>query len=284
MSRFNVPKFLLRKKFMMESVVFVFAFSVMYLLIYRPFSATLWFGFRSWNSALLTSGYFLVAIAVMVVSKIAIAAIQKRRETDAWTYLAVTAAEFISLSAFYILFTFFAADIPVTGAVVLKTTVCVFLILLIPYSLFVLYTGYRSQRDEILMLRNLLAKSQISPTGRMVDLYDTFGNMKLSIDQDSIYYIESQDNYVRIYYELEGRLASYMLRCRTQQMERMLEGTDILRCHRSYFVNLSKVTVLNHGRGRAAVTLSHPGVRQIPVSKTYYRTILSANIGPAVLP
>jgi len=279
MPKLTIPKFLLQKKFMMESVFFVFAFSVLYLFIYKPFSATLWFGFDSWRIALLTVGYFVVAISVMIASKFVVLAIQKRFEMRVWAYLLVTLVEFLMLSAFYLLFTSFRVTmVSFDVLVLLKTSLCVLLILSIPYSIFILYTGYRSQRDEVKMLRNLLSKVQSSPTVRMISLYDTFGTMKISIDQDSIYYIESQDNYVKIYYELEGRLTSYMLRCRTQQMEEMLSGTSIHRCHRSYFVNFDKVTVLNHGKGKATVTLSHPDVKQIPVSKTYYRTVLSANI------
>ncbi len=279
MSKLTIPKFLLRKRFMFESVVFVLAFAIGFIIIYKPFSATVWFGFSSLGISLLTTAFFAVAIVTMLLSKLVIRLVGKRHEMSIWAYLLLTIVEFALLSAEYLGFTALRmVNINFTPLLFLKVFVCIFLILAIPYSIFVLYTGYRSQRDEIRMLRNLLAKSGESPKQRMVDLYDTSGAMKISIDQDSIYYIESQDNYVKIWYELEGRLTSYMLRCRTQQMEKMLEGTDIHRCHRSYFVNFNKVTVLNHGSGKASVTLSHPDVRQIPVSKTYYRTVLSANI------
>ena len=93
----------------------------------------------------------------------------------------------------------------------------------------------------------------------------------MSIDVESLYYVESQDNYVRIYYELEGKLVSYMLRCKTQTIEEMLAGTSLIRCHRSHIVNTNKVKLYKKEHDRAKIFLSHPSAKPIPVSKSYFR-------------
>jgi len=277
----TLPKFLLKKKFMMESVVFVFVFSVIYMFLYKPFSATVWFGFSSWRLALLTISYYAVAISVMIGSKFVLVAIQKRRDITAPAYALLVLVEFAILTFFYILFTvvFKITEVHLTFWLVCKTMGCTALILAIPYTFIVMHTANRGLRDENQMLRAQLATAKTTKRGgRLIDLYDTFGTMKLSIEEDSIYYIESQDNYVKIFYELDGELVNYMLRCRTQKMEEMLEGTAIHRCHRSYFVNFSKIQYLDRGSKRAFITLSHPDVKPVPVSKTYYRTVISANL------
>jgi len=277
----TLPKYLLQKKFMMESVIFIFAFSVVYMFLYKPFSATVWFGFATWRQALLTILFYIVAITIMVVSKFVLVVIQKRVDITAPTYIGLVLVEFVLVSLLYILITsaFTFTDVKLTAGLVLKTMSCVALILAIPYSFFVLYTAYRSAKDENRMLRTLLeTSSSTGRQGKILDLHDTFGNKKITIPEDSIYYIESQDNYVKIYYELEGKLVSYMLRLRTQQMEEALQGTNIHRCHRSYFVNFSKVSGLNHNSRSTSLSLSHPDLKQIPVSKTYYRTVISANL------
>ena len=55
----EVPKFLLKLDFMMKSVAFIAAFSILFMLIYTPFSVTAWFDNNdvpedfttgSWNS------------------------------------------------------------------------------------------------------------------------------------------------------------------------------------------------------------------------------------------
>ncbi len=276
----TLPKFLLQKKFMMESVLFVFASSVVYMLLYKPFSATVWLGFSTGRLALLTLLYYAIAIIVMVSSKFILILLQKRTYIGAAAYIVNIIIEYSFLSFLYVLFSavFKITEVEVTARLVLKTLLCVSLILVIPYTFFVLLTAYRSLRDENRMLQALLAKNQEVPKDDLISLQDYSGAVKLSVDPDTIYYIESQDNYVKIYYENEGKLTSYMLRCRTQQMEEMLEGTEIHRCHRSYFVNFSKITQLNRSSNRATVTLSHPDAREIPVSKTYYRTVLGTNV------
>ena len=111
------------------------------------------------------------------------------------------------------------------------------------------------------------------PRSELLHLYDNNGILRMSIDNDTLYYVESQDNYVRIYYELEGRLVSYMLRCKTQRLEEMLAGTSMVRCHRSHLVNLQKIKLYTKEHDHATILLTHPSAKPIPVSKSYFRAI-----------
>ena len=78
---------------------------------------------------------------------------------------------------------------------------------------------------------------------------------------------------MRIYYELEGRLVSYMLRCKTQRIEEMLAGTALMRCHRSYIVNLQKIKCYKRFSDHATIYLSHASAKAIPVSKSYFKAV-----------
>ena len=97
----------------------------------------------------------------------------------------------------------------------------------------------------------------------------------MSLSEDSIFYIESQDNYVQIFYDLEGKLSSYLLRCSTQKIEEDLEGTSIVRCRRSFLVNTSKIARYGKERGHFTITLNQPSGKTITVTPAYYRTILT---------
>ena len=49
----EVPKFLLRKKYLFESVLFIVLFSILFLTLYRPFSAAaLAVSMRSWRRSI----------------------------------------------------------------------------------------------------------------------------------------------------------------------------------------------------------------------------------------
>ena len=110
---------------------------------------------------------------------------------------------------------------------------------------------------------------------RLIQFRDSQGKHKMSLSEDSIFYIESQDNYVQIFYDLEGKLSSYLLRCSTQKIEEDLEGTQIVRCRRSFLVNTAKVIRYGKERGHLTITLDHPSGKTITVTPAYYRTILT---------
>mgnify|MGYP003552725704 CR=1 FL=1 len=111
---------------------------------------------------------------------------------------------------------------------------------------------------------------------RMINLYDNNNTLRLTISLESLYYLESEDNYIKVHYKHNDKITSYMLRCRTSSVEKSLEGTTMVRCHRSYIVNISKIQFLSEEHRIHYVTLDDENIKHIPVSKTYYETLLEA--------
>ena len=109
----------------------------------------------------------------------------------------------------------------------------------------------------------------------LINLYDYNGTLKLTINSDSLYYMESQDNYIKIHYENNGKLCSYMLRSRTKTIEENLADTSIVRCQRSYLVNVMKINHIKKGGKVRYIVLSHDDIRPIPVSKNYFKNLIA---------
>ena len=53
-----------------------------------------------------------------------------------------------------------------------------------------------------------------------------------------------------------------------------LAGSNIVRCHRSYMVNLDLVKVMRREKENLFLELCVPGVKEIPISKTYGENVL----------
>ena len=70
--------------------------------------------------------------------------------------------------------------------------------------------------------------------GRVLLLFGMKGELCLSIKHSNLLYIESADNYVQIWYLNKGVVTKFMLRNTLKAMEETFEGTNVLRCHRSY--------------------------------------------------
>lgn len=109
---------------------------------------------------------------------------------------------------------------------------------------------------------------------RIINLYDHNGILRFSIKESDLYYIISQDNYVRIHYLNNGEMSSYMLRCPLKVIEKSLKDSSLIRCHRSYIVNLSRIKVLRSERDGFFIDLDYDGSAEIPISKSYSDTFM----------
>jgi len=119
-------------------------------------------------------------------------------------------------------------------------------------------------------------KNKIIPA-KKIDLIifkDDKGSLCLSIQPDALFYIESDTNYITIYYTNQGKMEKYLLR---SSLKAVLEenSNDILaRCHRSYIVNFEKVKLYRKDKDGGVIELSNDSLPPIPVSKSYLENLL----------
>ena len=275
----EIPKFLLDKRYLLGSVVFVLTFSFLFMAVYSPFSMTAWFSITDMEHLSMTVSFYMVALSIMIVSKLVMSQMQSRVNFTAYKYILWVIAEIIIISIAYTHFTFvFVPSIEETPInLLLKAFGCILLIIAIPYTILTLYAAYKSKTEELEMLQYEMQlnsePSVMYPS--LVNLYDYNGNLKLTINSESLYYMESQDNYIKIFYENNGKLLSYMLRSRTKTIEENLADTSMVRCHRSYMVNVMKINHIRKGGKARYIVLSHDDIKPIPVSKSYFKNLIS---------
>ena len=109
-----------------------------------------------------------------------------------------------------------------------------------------------------------------------ITLFDNSGTLKLSLNPENLYYIESDDNYIKVWYtDSKGELKQYMLRCRLKTVEESFKGSALVRCHRKYVVNIKKVSMLRKESEGYVLDLDNESIPPISVTKTYTDTVLS---------
>lgn len=303
MSYSEIPKFLVSRRYISLVISFIVLFSVIFLLLYRPFSLAVWFSTNDTLRFGFTLLFYVGAIVILIFSRWLMNALQDRLTVTSSTYIWWIMGENLLISLLYTLITvkLFPVEGVATPAIVVRALVCVTLILAIPNGIIALYAAYHSKCEELeatqyqlqqistdyKILKNLkdseirsaaealhIAKQTNMP--RMVSLYDNNNTLRLTINIDSLYYLESEDNYVKVHYKHNDKITSYMLRCRTSTIEKSLEGTTMVRCHRSYIVNISKIRFLGEEHRMHYLSLDDESIRHIPVSKTYYASLLDA--------
>ena len=243
-SEYTVPKQVLQKRFLLRSVLFVSLFSMLFMSLYQPSFAysTTWFGFHSWKQAGVTAFFYAVAISTLIVSKLLLFGYSRSHSVSGKRMIVWHLIEFLAIATEYYIFTVsFKLGTVEIPQLLFRIPLCVALILAIPYSIIWFYAQYKAKKEELEIFKITHKREIIESDHRLIQFRDSQGKHKMSLSEDSIFYIESQDNYVQIFYDLEGKLSSYLLRCSTQRIEEDLVGTSIVRCRRSFLVNTSKI-------------------------------------------
>ena len=111
---------------------------------------------------------------------------------------------------------------------------------------------------------------------KRITLHDNSGTLKLSISPENLYYIESDDNYIKVWYtDNKGSLKQYMLRCRLKTVEDNFKDSGLIRCNRKYIVNINKVSLLHKENEGYVLDLCNEEIPSLPVTKTYVDSILA---------
>lgn len=302
----EIPKFLISTRYISVVIAFIVLFSGLFLFIYQPFSLAVWFSTADSLSFSLSLLFYILSIIILVVSRMTMYHLQDRVDLTTMTYIWWIMFENLAISLLYTLITikFFPVEGISTPTIATRALMCVTLILVIPNALVLFYaaykakceelqaTQYRLQRlsEEYRLLENntqhelraaAMVQSKRQPqqpqetTPRMINLYDNNGMLRLTLNIDSLYYLESEDNYIKVYYKHNDKIVSYMLRCRTRSVEESLAGTCMVRCHRSFIVNINKISVMEDDRRMHYLSLDDDSIRRIPVSKSYYESLVA---------
>jgi DNA-binding LytR/AlgR family response regulator len=96
----------------------------------------------------------------------------------------------------------------------------------------------------------------------------------LSLPAADLLFIESSDNYCTVVYLKNGQPAKPLLRSSLSRLENQLNRAHIVRCHRSYLVNLDRVErVTGNAQGYKLHLLN--GQFIIPVARQYNDTLVA---------
>ncbi len=110
---------------------------------------------------------------------------------------------------------------------------------------------------------------------QMLNFYDERGELKLSVKPEHMYYLESADNYVRIHYNSMNKMQTIMIRNSLKNIEWRFRDSKLVRCHRSYLVNLANVQIARRMEGDIWLDFNNNQISSVPVSKAYADQVLA---------
>jgi len=244
-------------KYRLIHVGIIMAYSIFFMVVFQPF------GFDAW----LTKGWFgLAALGILGSVPIAISQLIIRQFIPVKTFKVKTfliwfLCELIALTLFMAIlyedpnFTFiedFETTFEYTA-----------LIALLPYSFSILVIVLIQINKE----KN--AKKELSPKDiDLISFKDERDQVKFSVKSKDILYIESTDNYVTVYFSNDEKVNKHLVRTSLKNIENAELSTKLIRCHRSFIVNLDNVLWMKKD-GRNFVLKIKNIESFIPVSRSY---------------
>lgn len=274
----KIPPYLHEKKNSITMILFTALFSLLFINLFQPF------GSRNWYPGVSDTKYFafssliiLTGMLVVVISRVILNARSKRKPILYWHYGLWILAEIAAMSIFYTLFAQFfpkdglTRDISESFRQSLYNTA---LVLLLPYAISWLYFSWK---EKSALLEHMgLEKGADGAARMLIPFTDEKGELKISIVTENLLYIESADNYTTLHYLNKSKLSHYLLRNSLKRMEEQLSDTPLVRCHRSYMVNMDKVKIVKKEKGGIMLELDEENTPDLPVSKTYYESFMQA--------
>ncbi len=109
---------------------------------------------------------------------------------------------------------------------------------IIPIIIIFLYTNNRKTKEAYQLLE---LKPAISISDKYVSLTSSNGKDSISLTLNDLLFVEAEDNYISVSYIEKETLKKQLLRATMKEVEKNLNSEFVLRCHRSFIVNMNKV-------------------------------------------
>ncbi|MBR5003026.1 MAG: LytTR family transcriptional regulator [Bacteroidaceae bacterium] len=263
----HLPAYLFKKANVIKIVAFTAVYASIFINIYKPFGSGNWMENTSqFYFFLYSSVIVLIGFVVIALSRIVMYFWYQRQAIVYIQYLIWILFEVIFMSIFFTIIVL-AIRPEVNAWLTFKDSFYnTVLILVLPYFICHIFLSM-SERNKELEERDRI--KPLDSSVRMIDFYDERETLRLSVMKSKVIYVEAADNYVYIFYKKQSGVTRFMLRNRLKAMEKYLADVDIVRCHRSYMVNLEYVSVIRREPGGIYLELSIPEVPDIPLSQTY---------------
>lgn len=273
----KIPAYFYSKHNSLWLVIGTAVFTELFIIIFEPFRAGVLVD-NDWQYLLWTTVVVVLGMVVICLSRWIMHVYASRRELSVtgysiWIFLEVNVMTFIYSVLMMEAFPSLADEyqwsfFPLYKDVLLGTAFTLF----IPYTILLLAFAYIDAKNE---LQSVTGNEGGVRESEMYHFYDERGELKLSIRPEMVYYLESADNYVMIYYINGTKLDKMMIRNTLKNIEWRFLDKGLVRCHRSFIINIKKVSVIRRQESEVVVDFADGRVPTIPVSRGYSEQVMN---------
>ena len=280
--REKAPAYLFGRRQMYATVAVTAMFAAFVMLLFMPFSHNPWLTMTLAMSMGYVVLFFVICFLFLCISRYIL--YRFRGKVAMYGYCLWMIAEVLVISIFYSIATLYASSrgmIPSNlgfGVLLFKSIAYCVLALLVPCAFCAMYFEIED-KDNIIRMTDFgaaVSDETAAPVqDRKITLFDNNGNLKLSVNESNLFYIESDDNYVKVWYnDTSDNLRQYMLRCRLKTIEESFRDSSLVRCHRKYIANMMHVEKIAKVKDGYMIKMDNPALPDLVVTKTYEENVL----------
>ena len=237
-------------------------FGEMFILFFQPVQCRTWVD-GDWKFLLWVTIVVVTAVSVIALSRTIMYHYAKRHKISYLDYAIWIIAEVTTIAWVYSAFPLIAMR---SFSAKMKKY---------PYAFVILWMVVKSRGEQIVRLQARQTHVVEDVPEEMYNFYDEKGDLKLSVKPDMVYFIEAADNYIMVYYLNAGKLEKLMIRNSLKNIEWRFRDRGLIRCHRSYIVNIRLVKLFRRQDGEVLLDFGDEKIPHVPVSKGYGESVMA---------
>jgi DNA-binding LytR/AlgR family response regulator len=273
----SIPEYLTNRKNTVNFILFTALFALVFINIYAPFGSNKWLDLSDVRFFAYSSIVILIGMLVIVLSRIILVVISRKHAINFVAYALWIMGEIIVLALVYALIQWYFIHVGNDLLSVFNNTIrTTAYIILLPYFISWLYLAFKDKYNRLQRLEKNSADQTFSPeegkpplSASMIPFRDERGILKFSIKKEDLLYLEAADNYIIIHYLDNLKPAKYIIRNTLKRVEEGMPSSGLVRCHRSFMVNMDNVKVIRKEKDGLIIGFESPAQLHVPISKTY---------------
>lgn len=263
----RIPSYIYDKRNIVKLILLTALFALVFINLYKPFSSESWYAVSEFKFFVFSSLIILTGVLVVVISRIIMYYYGRKKGIKLWGYCVWILLEIFFMSLFYTIYTVYLNPQRDYLSAFKESSINTSLVLLLPYAALHLYFSYQEKERQLEQFAENKGESRMH--NNVISFYDEKDELRLSVKNNNLLYLESADNYIGVWYLNKGQITKFMLRNSLKAVEQTMAQTNVLRCHRSYMVNFDQVKVMRREKDGIYLELGIEKVPDIPISKTY---------------
>jgi hypothetical protein len=163
-------------------------------------------------------------------------------------------------------------DIPISYSAFLNVLLSTFMVGIVPIFFFGSMNVINQLRKNQTIAQEVSQSLDRQEISEQVSIQITSGTEEINIKQSEFLFAESLQNYVCLYLFQDGNVSKQVIRITMKELESVFHlQPSIMRCHRSFIVNRSKIKEINGNAQGLKLSLANLTNRTIPVSRSYVK-------------